>query len=367
MADWMDELERLGELRDKGLLTVEEFEAEKENLLRSRNEKAVENETAENEASEIPAHDEKEETKYTLIITEPIPHEDQAEAITILRDEIDGLNYHGARDLLTNTPSVPFSFRNVSREHCETLKVKLERAGLSVSALTQDQFMQSSFYSLYVNKETLASLRWKSVLNEIHRLESPSEAGKGNEVTPAKETESETDEIEPDYSEPSSYYVELTSTGQKKINVIAVLRGITGWGLKEAKKFAESVPLILLTECSEEEALQAKKVLEMAGASVRVMEVGGITFSKRDIKDRIAKEVIAQGYNSGALTPIPKLKCPHCGEAGRCVQTHRAKFRQDTTREGTIFGSKTWQDEMNVECQACGLTSTIKGSSHYGI
>ena len=317
----MDELERLGELRDKGLLTVEEFEAEKENILRSRNEKAVENETAENEASEIPAHDEKEETQYTLIITEPIPHEDQAEAITILRDEIDGLNYHGARDLLTNTPSVPFSFRNVSREYCETLKVKLERAGASVSALTQDQFIQSSFYSL----------------------------------------------IESEQSESSPYYVELFSNGQNKINVIKELRGIMRWDLKTAKEFADSVPRILLTECSEEEALQAKKVLEMAGASVRVTEVDGITFSKRDIKDRIAKEVIAQGNSSGAPLPIPKLKCPHCGEAGRCVQTHRAKFRQDTTREGTIFGSKTWQSEMNVRCQACGLPSTIKGSSHYGI
>ena len=192
----------------------------------------------------------------------------------------------------------------------------------------------------------------------------PSQNGKATENEKGTEVENEEEE-----SEGTNYYLELTDAGKSMIHVIKEIRAITSWGLKEAKEFAESVPWILLTECSEGEALQAKKALEMAGATVLAREIDGITISNSEIKERIKEQgdLHVKGYQNPYFAPIPKLKCPHCGEAGRCIQTHRSKFRQDTTRLGTIFGSKTWQDEMNVECQACGLTSTIKGSSHYGI
>lgn len=62
--------------------------------------------------------------------------------------------------------------------------------------------------------------------------------------------------------------VELTSVGEKKINVIKVVRTITGLGLKEAKELVDSAPSKIKEATAKAEAEDFQKQLEEAGATV---------------------------------------------------------------------------------------------------
>jgi len=62
--------------------------------------------------------------------------------------------------------------------------------------------------------------------------------------------------------------IELTNVGDKKINVIKVVRTITGLGLKEAKELVDGAPSKLKESVSKAEAEDFQKQLEEAGATV---------------------------------------------------------------------------------------------------
>ncbi|MDL1957431.1 MAG: 50S ribosomal protein L7/L12 [Candidatus Desulfofervidus auxilii] len=68
----------------------------------------------------------------------------------------------------------------------------------------------------------------------------------------------------------TEFDVILTSAGDKKIQVIKVVRAITGLGLKEAKELVDNVPKPVKEGISKEEAEDIKKKLEEAGASVEI-------------------------------------------------------------------------------------------------
>lgn len=70
--------------------------------------------------------------------------------------------------------------------------------------------------------------------------------------------------------EQSEFDVILTSAGGSKINVIKVVREITGLGLKEAKDLVDNAPKPLKEKVGKEEADAVKAKLEEAGASVEV-------------------------------------------------------------------------------------------------
>ena len=70
--------------------------------------------------------------------------------------------------------------------------------------------------------------------------------------------------------ETTEFNVILTSFGEKKINVIKEVRGITGLGLKEAKEAVEAAPKAIKEGVSKEEAEEIKKKLEEAGASAEI-------------------------------------------------------------------------------------------------
>ncbi len=70
--------------------------------------------------------------------------------------------------------------------------------------------------------------------------------------------------------EKTEFDVILTSIGEKKINVIKEVRGITGLGLKEAKEAVESAPKAIKEGVPKEEAEEIKKKLEEAGAGVEI-------------------------------------------------------------------------------------------------
>jgi len=64
--------------------------------------------------------------------------------------------------------------------------------------------------------------------------------------------------------------IELTATGDKKIDVIKEVRAITELGLKEAKDLVESAPKLLKEGVKKEEAEEIKKKLEAVGAKVEL-------------------------------------------------------------------------------------------------
>lgn len=70
--------------------------------------------------------------------------------------------------------------------------------------------------------------------------------------------------------EQSEFTVVLKAFGDKKINVIKEVRGLTGLGLKEAKDLVEGAPKNVKEGVSKEEAEKMKVALEKAGATIEI-------------------------------------------------------------------------------------------------
>jgi large subunit ribosomal protein L7/L12 len=70
--------------------------------------------------------------------------------------------------------------------------------------------------------------------------------------------------------EPTQFNVVLAAAGAQKIQVIKVVRELTGLGLKEAKDLVDGAPKEVKTGVSKDEAAQVKSKLEAAGATVEV-------------------------------------------------------------------------------------------------
>ncbi|WP_295052846.1 50S ribosomal protein L7/L12 [Sulfuricurvum sp.] len=70
--------------------------------------------------------------------------------------------------------------------------------------------------------------------------------------------------------EKTEFDVILKDGGDKKINVIKVVRAMTGLGLKEAKDAVEGAPTTIKEGISKQDAEAAKKELEEAGAAVEI-------------------------------------------------------------------------------------------------
>ena len=70
--------------------------------------------------------------------------------------------------------------------------------------------------------------------------------------------------------EQTQFDVVLSAFGDQKIQVIKVVRALTGLGLKEAKDVVEGAPNTIKESVTKDEAEEAKKQLEAAGASVEV-------------------------------------------------------------------------------------------------
>lgn len=81
----------------------------------------------------------------------------------------------------------------------------------------------------------------------------------GGAAAPAAEEEEKTE-----------FDVILKAAGANKINVIKVVRALTGLGLKEAKDKVDGAPSAIKEGVSKDEAAEAKKQLEEAGAEVEV-------------------------------------------------------------------------------------------------
>lgn len=77
-------------------------------------------------------------------------------------------------------------------------------------------------------------------------------------------------EAAPAAEEKTEFDVVLTNAGGNKINVIKVVRALTGLGLKEAKAKVDEVPSVIKEGVAKADAEDAKKQLEEAGATVEL-------------------------------------------------------------------------------------------------
>ena len=68
--------------------------------------------------------------------------------------------------------------------------------------------------------------------------------------------------------EQTEFSVILKSAGEAKVNVIKVVRAITGLGLKEAKDMVDGAPKVIKEKVAKKDAEEMKKKLEAAGATV---------------------------------------------------------------------------------------------------
>jgi len=70
--------------------------------------------------------------------------------------------------------------------------------------------------------------------------------------------------------EKSEFDIKMSSFGSNKVAVIKVVRAVTGLGLKDAKDMVEGAPVTVKEGASKDEAEEAKKQLEEAGATVEL-------------------------------------------------------------------------------------------------
>ncbi len=70
--------------------------------------------------------------------------------------------------------------------------------------------------------------------------------------------------------EKTSFNVMLQAAGEQKINVIKVVREVTGLGLKEAKDLVDGAPKVIKEGLKKEEAEELKQKLVEAGATVEI-------------------------------------------------------------------------------------------------
>ena len=99
-------------------------------------------------------------------------------------------------------------------------------------------------------------------LNDVHGIEP---AAGGGAVVMAAAGEGAAAEVEQ-----TEFDVVLTGFGDKKLNVVKVVKNITGSSLMESKKLVESVPATLKEAVSKEEAEKVKGEVEEAGGSVEL-------------------------------------------------------------------------------------------------
>jgi large subunit ribosomal protein L7/L12 len=124
-------------------------------------------------------------------------------------------------------------------------------------AITKDEVVE------YLKGITL--LEASELVKELEEVFGVSAAAASVAAAPAAAAEAA-----PAAEEKDSFDVVLTAAGAQKINVIKVVREITGLGLKEAKDLVDGAPKTVKEGVSKDEAEQLKTKLADAGATVEV-------------------------------------------------------------------------------------------------
>ena len=126
------------------------------------------------------------------------------------------------------------------------------------TTLSKDEILDAiGNMSVFELAELIESFKSKFNVTITAAAAAPAAGGGGAAAAPAAEEKTEFD-------------VMLKDSGAKKIQVIKVVREITGLGLKEAKDMVDGAPQTVKTGVSKDEAAQIKAKLEEQGAVVEV-------------------------------------------------------------------------------------------------
>ena len=117
------------------------------------------------------------------------------------------------------------------------------------------------------NEQIIEAIGQKTVLEVVELIKAMEEKFG---VTAAAATVAAAGPAAAAVEEQTEFNVVLTEAGDKKVNVIKVVRELTGLGLKEAKEKVDTAPQVIAEGLSKEAAEDAKKKLEEAGAKVEL-------------------------------------------------------------------------------------------------
>ena len=120
------------------------------------------------------------------------------------------------------------------------------------------------------NKELIEELSNKPIMEVVDLVKALEDKWGVSAAAPVAVAAGPAGGDEPVAEEQTEFDVVLTGFGEKKVPVIKVVRALTGLGLKEAKDLVEGVPNAVKEGTSKEDAEDAKKQLEEAGASVDI-------------------------------------------------------------------------------------------------
>jgi large subunit ribosomal protein L7/L12 len=126
--------------------------------------------------------------------------------------------------------------------------------------------MSSKVANIVEELKTLSLLEASELVKQIEEVFGVSAAAPAGGVVVAAAAAAPAEEVE----EQTEFEVILESFGDKKMDVLKVVRTITGLGLKETKELVESAPKAVKEAVGKEEAEAIKKQLEEAGAKVTV-------------------------------------------------------------------------------------------------
>ncbi|GHV04556.1 50S ribosomal protein L7/L12 [Campylobacterota bacterium] len=121
-----------------------------------------------------------------------------------------------------------------------------------------------------ITKEELLEHIGKLTVLELNDLVKAFEEKFGVSATPTVVAAAGGAAVAEAVEEKTEFTVHLKAAGEKKINVIKVVREVTGLGLKEAKDLVEGAPANVKEHAPKAEAEEIKKKLEEAGAQVEL-------------------------------------------------------------------------------------------------
>ena len=120
------------------------------------------------------------------------------------------------------------------------------------------------------NEEILEAIGSKSLVEVMELVKAFEEKFGVSAAAPVAMAAGPAAAAAPAAEEQTEFTVVLKAAGEKKVEVIKVVRAITGLGLKEAKDLVEGAPKDVKEGVSKDEAEKLKKDLEAAGAAVEL-------------------------------------------------------------------------------------------------
>jgi large subunit ribosomal protein L7/L12 len=133
-----------------------------------------------------------------------------------------------------------------------------------------DHEIQQEIVMAVAKEDILEAIANMTVMEVVELISAMEEKFGVSAAAAVAQVAAPTAEAQTKEEEKTEFTVNLTSFGEKKVQVIKVVRSITGLGLKEAKALVEGVPSPIKEDIPSEEAEKIKKEIEEVGGNVEI-------------------------------------------------------------------------------------------------